>query len=387
MAVKVCINGQTNKIDTTLHKPVIFLNGSKKVLAKAWTFVNGEKIQLWGQEGVHIDYIKANGLVSGYNDIIAVGENWLITSGQGNGYYENVVRWDISNVSSPTVVQNAAWGTVKFNGFNGYKSVGSNSMYFTADTTEMSLTAGNELLVNPQTGVITINDSLSTTANQSAKVIGVVGLQFLSYRQLRASGYGGLKWTYGTQYYFDTTMVRQTGDSTPGAGGFFYYKEGSGSIQTSNTEVLVQTNLGTYLLSASAFTEKSTTIGDLLMYDGTYIIAKRQNGFGVYNKTNLSEVRYHDADSGDSSIFIGKNGNYYYTVEYNSSSAKLLVLNVSDLSLKAEVELSVDPFDDGMNFWDTAFARPQVTQSGFLGVSGRTGLANTRIIRFSEMFD
>ena len=48
MAVKVCINGQMKKIDTTLYKPVIFLNGSKKVLAKAWTFVNGEKIQLWG---------------------------------------------------------------------------------------------------------------------------------------------------------------------------------------------------------------------------------------------------------------------------------------------------------------------------------------------------
>ena len=387
MAVKVCINGQMQKIDTLWHKPVTFINGQKKTLTKAWTFINGTKHLLWGQEGVHVDYIKATGAVSGYSDIIAVGEDWLITSGQGNGDYENVVRWNIANVSNPSVVQNAAWGTVNFNGFNGYKSVGANNMFFSADTTQMTSTAGNELLVNPSTGVITINDTLSTTANNSAKTIGVVGSQFVSYRLLRASGYGGLKWTYGTQYYFDTTMVRQTGESDPGSGNFHYYIEGSGAIQTSNTEVLVRTNKGTYALSSSAFTQKSTTIGDLLMYDGTYIIAKTQTGFGVYNKSTLAEVMHHDADSGDTSLFIGKNGNYYYTAEFNTNAAKLLVLDASDLSTVWSVDMPLDPFGDGsgMNFWTNAFARPQVTQTGYLGVSGHFS-GSTRIIRISQLF-
>ena len=100
MAVKVCINGQMKKIDTTLHKPVIFLNGQKKVLAKAWTFINGTKVQLWGQDGVQVDYIRADGLLSGWNKMVAIGESWATVAGSRSGT-PSVSRLNISNISSP----------------------------------------------------------------------------------------------------------------------------------------------------------------------------------------------------------------------------------------------------------------------------------------------
>lgn len=386
MAVKVCINGQMQKIDTLWHKPVTFINGQKKTLAKAWTFINGTKHLLWGQEGVHIDYIKATGAVSGYSDIIAVGDNWLITSGQGNGYYDNIVRWNIANTSNPSVVQNAAWGTVNFNGFNGYKSVGANNMFFSANTTAGTTTAGNELLINPSTGVVSVNNTFSTTGNDSAVVRGMIDNTFVSVLILTSYTHVGqttIKTTYGSKYYFGTTLNRTTGTLDDK----FYFSAGDGIVQATSGVGLIRTNKGTYGLSTSSLSQKSTTIGKLLMYDGTYIIANRPNGFGVYNKTSLAEVRYHDADSGYNSLFVGKNGDYYYTIEYNASSAKLLVLNVSDLSSRWQTDLPIDPFGDGagMNFWANAFARPQVTQSGFLGVSGRFN-GSTRVIRFSELF-
>lgn len=379
MAVKVCVNGQMKQVDTVLHKPVIFLSGQKKVLSKAWTFINGEKIQLWGQEGVNIDYIRANGIVSGYSDIISIGDNWMVTSG-ANTYYDDVVRWDISNLSSPSMVQKVKWGKIATNGYNGFKSESDTILYFNANRGAGQTTAGNELTIDPSTGVVEINNSFSTTGNDSAGFVGMIGNDFVSVKIIsKHTSLGYI--TYGSKYYFNSTLKHTTGAETD----WFYYGGGS-VVQTTSSIGLAKTNKGIYALSANSMTQKSTTVGDILMLDGSNVIAKRTNGYGVYDKTTLAEVDYYDADAGKTVLFVGKNGDYYYHIEYDNSGAKLVVLNDSDLTVRWAGDLPLDPFNEGVNFWATAVARPQKSKSGYLGVSGQQS-SNTRIIRFSQMFD
>lgn len=382
MAVKVCINGQMKKIDTTLHKPVIFLNGQKKVLDKAWTFINGEKIQLWGKEGVQIDYIRANGLISGQNKIVAIGENWAVLNSAGT-YYDYVNRVDISNLSNPTLIQSVSWGTVVPNGYNGYRSSG-DGWCFNASTSAGQTSSGNELSINPSTGVVSINRTYSTTSINGAGFRGVNDSYFMFYSietYYAPIGNTRIKITYGSRFYFNNSQ-RYTIGTTSDA---HYVNQTGYPVQINAGDFLLKTTKGTYLANYSGITQKTSTQLNLFMLDGNDVVSvEGGNTIRFLNKSSLAVSKTYSAASGYSLLFLGKNGTYYYFIEYKSDDAKLRVVKQSDMSLAFEESLPVDPFNDGVDFWATCTTIPQITKSGYLGVSGSEA-GKLRIVRFSEL--
>ena len=385
MAVKVCINGQMKKIDTALHKPVIFLNGQKKVLSKAWTFVNGEKKMLWGQEGVQVDYIKANGLLSGYSKIIAIGDDWAVVNSTRT-YFDYVNRLDISNLSSPTLVQQVAWGTVvgnwdtgqDGNGYNGYKSEQDSKYYFNA----RARATGNELSIDPQTGEVLINDSFSKDSDTNDGAFeGKIDSYFVYIATYRRQTSLGAFYT-SSAYYFNNSKRYTTGSvNTP-----YIYFDGQ-FLQSGNGEGLAVLNDGIYSMTYNAITKKSSALNlDLLMMDGSYVVGQVGNKFGLYTTGSLTEFRSYTAPTGYDLLFVGKIGSNYYVVEHKSDAAKIVVLNDTSMAMVWEKELPVDPFEDGVDFWAGARTLPIISKNGFLGVSYNDS-GRTRIARFSELLN
>lgn len=375
MAVKVCINGQMKRIDTTLHKPVIFLNGQKRVLDKAWTFINGEKVQLWGQEGVQIDYIKADGLISGITKPKAIGSNWLV-AGSDRVYYENINRIDISNLSNPTLVQQVGWGTARYNGF---KSQDSGLYYFDASVSAGTTSAGNELTVNPENGVVSVVRSNSTTQDNSASFRGTTNSYFI-YCHQRRSGQP-INRVYGSDIYFNTSLRVSIGTTSD-----WYYITDDFFTQVSASDVLANTNKGLHTLNYNGITQKSSSQFNILMLDGGDLVCQDGNKISLVDKDSLTEGLSYTASTGTNLTFVGRNGNFYYIVERDTATGltTLKLLRKTDFALSYVKDLPSDPFGDEIDFWASFNVSPIVSKSGFLAIGGNTS-GQTRIVRFSSL--
>lgn len=142
MGLKVAINGEKKVIASRKTRPVVFINGQKKRLAKGLTFVNGQKKYLWGTES-RIEFFNFEwDLGDPDNAIIAIDESRMTVFGDryiratSTGGYINPTRmstigrfpgssiggtvliqqsnylttFDISNVSAGSSVQSLQWG-------------------------------------------------------------------------------------------------------------------------------------------------------------------------------------------------------------------------------------------------------------------------------------
>ena len=379
MGAKVCINGVMKKIDTTLHKPVVFVNGTKKTIKKACTFVNGNKVILWGQPGVLVDYIKSDGLLTRCVPF-AIGENWLVCNNS-----KAVVRLDISNLSNPSVIQSVGWGVAKF---NGYKS-GSGHAYYDADATTNTSGSGNELDLNTATGEITVARSSSCTFTASGGgVLGSVN-DYIVFGDSFGARVGSMYNTYGSNYYFNSTKRYSTGSQS----GTWLYLANKNGIQISNTQLLVRlagsANTGHYIATYTGISQKNSDGSTNYVFaDGNTIIGTRLGSLVASNISTMATEHTYTPESDTTMRFVGRNGNYYYLIEYTANSAKLRLLNVSDLTSAWTQDLPLNPFDDEgiTNFWSSMSFVAHISQTGFLAVAG-TALNKTRVVRFSTLFD
>lgn len=394
MAVKVCINGEMKKIDTTLHKPVIFLNGEKKVLAKAWTFINGEKKTLWGQAGVQVDLIRGDGILAGNNSLVAIGENWATMAGNGGG--DNYVsRIDISNLSLPSVIQTVAWG---------YK-VRNNT--FLSDTSKLvfygRVSSGtlNRLACNYSSGAITVENSYAMAGYTP---IGDIGGSSIEYETLRRAFTQptSLTRTYGTRFYVNGSAAYSFGHQPSSVSDSNYgpYLSSVGLQYASNAWYGIFRGYGSYLsdtgtwsIGTASASKVSSSLFQMQFIDGDNIVCDG-NTINLVDKTSLAVV-YSGEDltlNGMTFKNIGRNGDYYYVVQYPSTAVlngvvTLYLFDKDDLSTVYTQTLPSDPFGEygGVStFWNNCVASPQTTGSGFLGVSA-TSSGIFRIVRFSEL--
>ena len=396
MAVKVCINGQMKKIDTTLHKPVIFLNGQKKVLAKAWTFIEGQKVQLWGQEGVQIDYIKQDGLVSGWTVAVAIGEDWATLAGSRSGT-PRVTRLNIANIDSPTVIQTVDWGYWLRN--NTFLS---DSSYLTFYGYNYDTHALNRLKTSFGSGVVTVDNSCLLAGKVPIGDIGNSGFEYETLSKVFVQPQT-LNRQYGTRFYVNGSSAYSIGHqpSTVSDGNYgprlvtvglqydsnywYGYVQGVGSYLS---------DTGTWRLGTTGCAKANSSSASMLFIDGSNIIARGGVSIEVIDKTSLTLVTQGPnlTDNGMTFKIIGRNGDYYYVVQYPSTAVAngvvtLYLFYVNNFSTVYTQTLPSDPFNEysGVStFWNNCVASPQVSGSGFLAVSGE-GNAQIRIIRFSEL--
>lgn len=407
MAVKIKTPDGMKQIDTTLHKPVIFVGGQKRVLDKAWVFVNGEKKMLWGESGVAIDYITAE-VDSGTWELAGIGENWLWASGSSS-----VKMFDITNLSNPVLKSSVAWGSKWI--YNGYQTVDGQYVFYGQNSNTL-----NKLLVNPLTGAASVGESYTTTADMSllTKTNYWIGYKNLSVSYTRPGTSGVSTFNYGTQWVFNSSVRFTTGRKPSGIGDTASYKfqYSSGGIQVNNTDILVNivsdgysTGAGAYKLNYDGFTKvSSSSVSNPVMLDGNRIVGKRSyvSGTGLnrksydyalvlYDSVAFQLVNEFSVDSTTHTIsFLGRNDECYYVIKRPKTSqvggVSLLLLSKDDLSVVYEQELPSDPFNEyngNCDYWIDGGMIAYVSQSGFVGFKGATTSGNTvgRIVRFSAL--
>lgn len=394
--IKVKLPTGMEKIDVNLHKPVIFLNGQKRVLDKAWVFVNGEKKMLWGEMGVNIDYIQPS---SDIGNIFAIGENWVDTSNS-----QMISLWDMSNLSNITLKESVGWGNVGYQ--NEYQSTDDNLIYF-GDTSVNC----NKMKLNPNTGELTVLSTINGLDNHivqghtnSATLRTEVLSRYFPNTSRVSSTVPGVTLQYGTNFYWNGTARYSTGRRPSSTSDSNYrLMISDGVLQIEDEALLINmsgtydTGSGLYSATISGVNKLSGTMyGDIVMLDGDKICCANKTDFYTINKNNFSELYRMSVGSSDVLRFIGKLGGYYYLVKvvnYNltSAEAKLILLDADDYSVAWEQDIPADPFWDydgkGMFWYDNRFkAVIQNSRTGFLGAYYRDSSAGTvKIVRFSGL--
>ena len=396
MALKIWLNGAMNKIDTNLHKPVIFLNGTKYKLDKAYTFVNGEKQQIWGESGVQIDYISSDGVLGG-GIPFAVGENWL------NCYYNNTIyRIDISNLSSPSLIQSIVWGNLVR--YNNYQSSASTNIF---EGWNANTRTNYKFSMNNSTGAMSVVSSLAFTPTSSdtnsSSYICATNNAFIDmfstlvslrpYQVWNRNAY----WNNTKKYeqssvlitpYFQDSADTFIGRWTLGGTTSSYIFSASGK-----TAIGGSIGLMTYTASIG-----STSAPQELFVDSGYVYSANLTTVIKTPANDLTQNITYSAPADTKPYLLGKIGNYLYVLTIPTititpdSVVKLVLLDADDLSVAFEKVLPNDPFGENYGypyFWTNVngWTIPQVSETGFLSF-GRydNSTLGLRVARFSGIF-
>ena len=386
MALKIWKDGAMKKIDTNLHKPVIFINGDKYKLDKAYTFVNGQKQLIWGESGVQIDYISSTGILGG-GVPFAISENWV------NVWNNNTIyRLDISNLTSPSLIQNLEWGAIKCCSY--YQSTNSNAIFASWQNKtgrKISMDVNNGSMSVIQTSTISATYSGTTGID----LLGITNSDFVSnYRVLQQLS----PITIWQNHIFWNGVEKYT-DSIGGYGL---------AIQIDNNNILVRqrvvaaTSDGIYTFSDSGKTQIGTFYGkisDYIIYDSDEIYyCSNLSGSNNLVKASANDVtvplEYITADENRNFYLFGKIGNYLYcldkpTTNTVDSIVKFKLLDSNDLSVVYEKVLPNDPFNENSGlptFWINATCIPQVSNTNFVGIGTyNSSTLGLRIVRFSGL--
>ena len=421
MAVKIKTPDGMKQIDTTLHKPVIFIGGQKKILDKAWMFVNGEKNMLWGKSGVVVDLITAE-VGSGTLELAGVADDWMLV---GSG--SNVILFDIKNLSSPIQKSSVAWGGLKY---SGYQTTDGQYVFYGENGNIL-----NKVLVNPKTGVASVSESYTSTFDGAFLAKTNYWMEYLNlsvnYHQTAGPSIGvgsTVRFLYGTQWAFNSSVRFTTGREPAHANDGrnpYMFRFSNGGIQVNDTSVLLNiasdgysTGAGSYLLNYNGFTKLGNTVSRPFLLDGDRVLG--QAGYLRYTGTNVLSSEVFDmhtlilydsvafqeiarftvnenTGTGKPShgmAFLGRNGDYYYVIKYpyvaQVGGVSLILLSKDDLSVVYEMELPSDPFNeyDGMcNYYLRGGWTGYPSQTGFVGFRGATTSGNAvgRIMRFSAL--
>lgn len=378
------------QIDTNLHKPVIFLNGTKYKLDKAYTFINGEKKILWGESGVQIDYISSTGSLGG-GYVFAIGENWV------DAYRSSVIyRINISNLSNPTLIQNVTWGNVR--DFNGYQTTAGTMMFDTERYSSGNATS-NKLQVSTTDGSIVVGGNGTYTGTYLMFTDNNLVTRTARTYYIQQTGQSR---TFGTNFYWNGVLKYSTGRTPTSATDVSgdLYLNGS-ALQVGQDSIIFNltgnygSGSGLYLGTDSSYNRVANGIGGTKVYDDDAILNDGSNRVSLLDKTSYAELAYYEANIGDVLKCLGRIGNYYYVLTMPSnltatSGVKLILLNKSDLSVAFTRDLPSDPFNEyegKITFWLNIVYTMQISQTGFLGVSTyNTSTLGLRIARFSGIF-
>ena len=382
MALKIWKDGTMTSINTGLHKPVTFINGTKYKLDKAYTFVNGVKQEIWGEGGVQVDYISSTGVLSCGN-IFSIGDNWA------NGSYNNSVsRLDINNLSNPSLIQQVAWGNVLR--ANCYQMSQQSGVF---ESWNKNNRTGYKLLESAQTGEITVDFSSQLTATSSATnfsgFVGITNSSIITVFSVYAGSAGtGHTPVYNKTFYWNNVAKYFSEYDNLGYAGVMQTENESYLVNTSTSRIsnirkLTVSGVSGVLsqLSFSGFYDNGNIFVSCILNK----IAKRAaNDVGTDLYTYVSE-------SGRYCKLLGKIGSYIYVLDYPStmlttSEVKLVLLDETDLSVVYEKTLPVSPFNEDLNFWTSCVCYPQNTNTGFLAVSTyNTSTLGLRVARFSAL--
>lgn len=370
MALKCFINGVAKNLTPVGQPPVTFINGEKKRLVKGVTFINGVKKVLWDIKQLQIDYFDLT-TISGADTLYLTGggtgffanKNYLIYT---SGY--NVNKINVTNVASPTLTAKVAIGSVV--GFSSVDSNATTAVYYARNQVESTETF-NQLNVRLSDGDVTAaNNSLSfngrITVGCLAKLTDWINANDINnterYIYVR---------TGATQLY--RYQAVQTGGSLSG------HWDGCPNFTKIDSSTLVgrlqiyggTTGIGEF--TTSGYTAKSGSLDyrDFLAV-GDVIACAGVTGFGLYNRVvsgSYTSIGTATATADHLMRLVGKCRDYYYVVEFPTTSGGKFYLKVFDSSVNLikTIELTGLSYSGSYNY--PRFT-PQLSQTGYLCFQG-----------------
>lgn len=303
MTLKVRLGGTGKRILTGL---VTFNNGTKVKVNKGYTFVNGEKILLWGDS---VTLMRINVGVSG--DIIWLDDKNLLTNTRNGTYYSGGVAWyyngtfDLYNISNPmstTLVNSNQWGQNPL--FSCGESSSNNLVFYAACGLNC-----NKVYFNPQ--------------NSSAYVNNVVALGNNDVEALQWTApvtnhyiWGGAKLVSRSGGSYRQEVYHGYDNTTVNTGRTLSVKWDNGDFAC----YAIGTYITKYTTAGSSYVASNNAYGTSWLVDGNYILvgSKASNNLGVklikYNVNGAIEWQ-KQFDSSRQVDVIGQKGNFYYVMD------------------------------------------------------------------------
>ena len=315
MALKVWLNGSMRKINTNLHKPVIFLNNTKYKLDKAYTFVNGQRYQIWGESGVQIDYIKSTDSL-GVGRIFAIGDDWMDVYRFNEKFLRRI---DISDLSNPIEIESQELGRIIQS--SGRLTGNGETIFYT----EPTLSTHNKIKVK-QDGTIENIGSFTSSGNTHIAFTDSYVVDSKTRTYTATSSQSTSTYTIGSDYYWDSTVKYSTGSWASGNTDLICYagnvvrtgRTSSAAFPYSGLEydsdnVLLCMRVGTnkasyaglYKANISGYQKINDMVGGFMLVDGNVIcrcynpnwtgvlslsISSYSNTFAILDKNTLTTL-------------------------------------------------------------------------------------------------
>ena len=329
MTLKIHINGTSKKLVTPLRT---FVNGNLKRLSKGFTFVNGEKKQLWGNTRTQFFSIPFGGGFD--NDILYIDDNYMYTYGttfanitntQGGSAVVSekncLCVYSISNPSSATRVSWVQWGTNPI--FSPAESDSDNYIFYITNGSTR-----NKVNVN-NTGTPSV---VTTYSGQSGMLWCVPLANGKNLWARRAASQGSYDYYIG---YNSTNVLKvyETRTTNP------VWDNGNLVVSGTGTIVQASSNSGSNQITNNTYVTSR-------MMDGDYVVVAGYNTGKIakYNLANNSTVWEHLVDSDRRVDIIGEGNGHYYVVDkpvdFNATDTNVY-LRIYDADDGQELESSI----------------------------------------------
>lgn len=365
MTLKAVVDGSVKTIAGRSSRPVVFVNGEKKRLAKGLMFVNGVKKYLWGMENKIDIFVVPEYLSAG---------NYVPTPTyiDDKRLYVGGTIIDISNVDSPQTLNSYSWG----NDFRREYEYGK-TVFYGVQTSGNNFII-NEVVYNSGADTALVSTAFTFPKKSSATFQGLDGARLDNGVWL--STYGVLvsastrPFTYSYALYKNNTKVADIGYTNVR----FVENHGNGIWGIKNNDLynVTESGIGSAVYSPDYGLFSVCSDGDGLLSSETYKIKKLDSQYRVVWEANL----YDDGDSpisGYPAQFIGKgmDGHCYVLVYSDVVSNKPTKMTVKEFDGETGELIMAHPFnhydDDGVLILDWEVGG-YISNSGYLAVLGRS---------------
>ena len=380
MTLKAVVDGSVKTIAGRSSRPIVFVNGEKKRLAKGLVFEDGVKKYLWGMENKIDVFVVPEFLSSGTNvpSPVYVDDKRLFVD-------ETII--DISNVASPQILNSYSWGGYDFR----RKYEDGKTVYYSSQTSGNNLIM-NEIVYNSGADTALVGMAFTFPKKSSASGQGVIGARldngvWLSKYSVIVSA-TTRPVTVSYALYKNNTKVEDIGYVNVS----FVESHGDGIWGIKNNELynITESGMGSVVYSPDYGLFTVCSDGDGLLSLETYKIKKLDSQYRVVWESNL----YDDGDSQIGSYkaqFIGKgmDGHCYVLVYSDVASNKPTKMTIKEFDGETGELIMAHPFnhydDDGELIlkWNVG---GYISNSGYLAVLGRSSTSSKLDMYVARIF-
>ena len=309
MTLKIRLSG-TNK--RFVLPPTTFVNGTKVRFAKVVSFINGEKVQLWGNTRCELINTNATLMFNDYK-YPYISENAVGIFGNIDGTANEFGLVDISNQNGNFITKDS-WGSGII--FSPNESTNNNYIYYLS-----KINVVNKMQITNNTTSIVSTYSLSLNiAGYTHTLLWSVQLPnnkklWFARRPVYASSGGRLPVTpsphvigYKYAYGYDTTVIFSESSvllSTP------YFNDDNFVICTNGNNIVKADDTGYSVITTAIGTITSFMLND---DDITYTENGNRSRFSCCD-INGTENWHIDFDSTRNVKLLGMSGDYYYLLD------------------------------------------------------------------------